>query len=122
MAGLVSDAELAALGEVVELGMQTPVSLLRYELVARGDDDPQRVWTETATTVGWLWEPPEFPSGGDVGGVVGTSNAHLLRLPLGTDARAGDRIGVDGDLFEVLDDNSSDTYQTYLRLSLRRVE
>ena len=122
MAGLVSDAELRALGEVVELGMTTPVVVQRYESIERGDDDPQRVWTDIVYVDGWLWEPPEMPTGGDIGGVTGTANAHLLRLPLGTDARTGDRIGVDGDIFEVLDDNSSDTYQTYLRLSLRRVE
>jgi hypothetical protein len=122
MAGLVSDAELAALGEIVEQGMQTPVTVLRMTEVTREDSDPQRVWTEILETKGWLWEPPEFPTGGDVGGVAGTANAHLLRLPLGTDAHTGDRIGVNGDLFEVLDDNSSDTYQTYLRLALRRVE
>lgn len=122
MAGLVSDAELAALGEVVERGMQTPVTVLRYSNVAREDDDPLRVWAEIADVMGWLWEPPEMPTGGDVGGVIGQANAHLLRLPRGTDCRTGDRIGVTGDIYEVLDDNSSDTYQTYLRLSLRRVE
>lgn len=122
MDGLVSEAELNALAEVVERGMKTPVSVLRYVEIERPDDDPLREWGTIATTVGWLWEPPEFPTGGDVGGVTGQANAHLLRLPRGTDARTGDRIGVDGDIFEVLDDNSSDTYQTYLRLSLRRLE
>jgi len=120
--GLVPVAALNHMAKLVERGMTTEVSILRNEPVARGDDDPRKVWVELQTTKGWLWEPPEMPTGGDIGGVVGTANAHLLRLPRGTDCRTGDRIGVEGDLYEVLDDNSSDTYQTYLRLSLRRVE
>ena len=122
MAGLVSDAELDALAEVVERGMTTPVSVLRYVTIERQDDDSLQQWGTIAVTTGWLWEPPEFPSGGDVGGVTGQANAHLLRLPRGTDARTGDRIGVNGEMYEVLDDNRADTYQTYLRLSLRRLE
>jgi len=122
MAGLVSDAELDALAEVVETGMVTAVSILRFVTIEREDDDSLQQWGTIAVTRGWLWEPPEFPTGGDVGGIAGTANAHLLRLPRGTDAHTGDRIGVEGDVYEVLDDNSSDTYQTYLRLSLRRLE
>ena len=122
MPGLVPTAALEHMAKLVERGMTTPVSILRNTPVARGDHDSQNVWAEIEDTMGWLWEPPEMPTGGDVGGVIGTANAHLLRLPRGTDCRVGDRIGVEGDLYEVLDDNSSDTYQTYLRLALRRVE
>lgn len=119
---LVSPAELEALEEIVVAGMSTPITILSLQEIEVPDGDYAREWVETADTTGWLWEPPDFPTGGNVGGVVGT--AHEFRLFLRTEIEVdiGDRIGAHGVLYEVLNTNERNTFQTMLRLSLRRVE
>lgn len=119
---LVSESEIAALGEWVELGMTTPVSILTWEMVERDDSDSQNVWMETVSTLGWLWEPPDFPTGNDVGGVVGTAQDFRLYLKREVSVRPGDRVGVEGALYEVLNSNDANTFRPMTRVALRRVE
>lgn len=119
---LISQAELGALEDIVVAGMKTDVSVLRMETIEVEDGDDFRGWVEEASTTGWLWEPPDFPTGGDVGGVVGSAEEHRLFLRRAIEAGPGDRIGVEGVLYEVVNTNRSNTFQVMLRLALRRVE
>lgn len=119
---LISPRELEALEKVVIAGMSTPTAILSYQAIANPDGDDRREWIQTDTTTGWLWEPPDFPTGGNVGGVVGVANEFRLFLRKEIEVEVGDRIGVEGVLYEVLNTNQSNTFQTMLRLSLRRVE
>lgn len=119
---LVSQAELSALEDIVVAGMKTDVAVLRLQTIEVSDGDDYRGWVETETTTGWLWEPPDYPTGGDVGGVIGAATDHRLFLRSGIEATPGDRIGVDGVLYEILNTNQSNTFQVMLRLALRRVE
>lgn len=122
MAELITSSELGALREVVELGMQTEVSVLSLTDVEVDDGDTQQVWAETASVKGWLWEPVDYPRGGVVGGVRGEAHEFRLYLPIGTDLHVGDRVGVEGEIYNVVNTNASNTYQTELRASLRRLE
>ena len=119
---LISSAEMEALAETVIAGMDTPISVLSYQTITVPDGDDRREWVETATTTGWLWEPPDFPTGGNVGGVVGTAHEFRLFLRKEIEVEIGDRIGVEGVIYEVLNTNESNTFQPMLRVSLRRTE
>ena len=122
MAELITASELGALREVVETGMQTDVAILSLETVETTDGDDTTVWVEIASVKGWLWEPVDYPRGGVVGGVRGEAHEFRLYVPIGTDLHVGDRIGVTDDIYNVTNTNASNTYQTELRASLRRLE
>lgn len=122
MGELVTTSELEALREVVELGMQTTISILREESIPVEDGDDQQVWATEEITKGWIFEPPAFSRGNVIGGVQGEVHEFRLFAPMGTDIQVGDRIGVEGQIFNVTDTNDTNTYQTELRASLRKVE
>lgn len=121
MTELISAAEMDAIREVPMMGMQTVVSVLRLELVGISDGDDQQVWTEAQTVKGWIYEPLDYPRGNTTGGVQGTAQEYRAYLPVETDLSPGDRLGVEGVIYNVTDTNDGDTYRPMLRVALRKV-
>lgn len=119
---LISPSEVDALGEYVEAGMQTPVSILSLTSIPVEDGDDQRVWATTANTMGWIFEPPDYPRGGQIGGVVGSAQEFRMYINRDIAVALGDRVGADGAIYEVLNSNDANTYRPMTRLSLRRAE
>ena len=122
MEGLISAAEMEAIREVPLAGMATPCSILSLEPVPVADGDDRNEWVETASTVCWIWEPLGYPRGGEVGGVQGIAHEFRAYLPIDTDLEVGDRLGVDGEIYNVVNTNAGDTYRPMLRAALRKVE
>lgn len=122
MGELITAAQMEAISAIPLSGMQTPVSILRLELVANPDGDDQQVWTETEDTMGWIYEPLDYPKGDSVGGIQGVAHEFRAYLPVDADVRVGDQLGVDGAIFTVLNVNDADTYRPMTRAALRKVE
>lgn len=119
---LISPTEMEALRRIPLQGMTTPVSILKRQTIARDGADDQTVWVETETLNGWVWEVPDYPMGGEMGGVIGDAPAFRVYLPVGTDVDPGDQIGVDGVLYNVMNTNVANTYMPMLRVAVRRLE
>lgn len=119
---LISEAQMEAIRGIPLAGMQTPVSILTLTTVSRPDADDQEVWAETDSVLGWIYEPLDYPKGDSVGGIQGIANEFRAYLPVGTLVEAGDRIGVDGQIYNVVNTNEADTYQPMLRAAMRRIE
>lgn len=122
MEGLLSSSELGALREVAELGMIDDVGIYRRSAGGglEGDDDID--YGLSITVKGWLWEPPLTGQGDIVGGIEAINTAYRLYLPVGTPISNGDRVFVNGGMFEVVGTNAENTYRPVLRCSLRRAE
>lgn len=122
MGELITAAQMAAIREIPLAGMQTPVSILRLTSTANPDGDDTQVWAETESTIGWIYEPLDYPKGDAVGGIQGVANEFRAYLPVETEVEAGDRLGVDGEIYNVVNTNDADTYQPMRRAALRKVE
>lgn len=119
---LISPSEMEALRRIPLMGMQTPVSILKYSAIQRDGADDQMVWLETETVNGWIWEPPDYPAGGVVGGVIADAPSFRVYLPVGVSVDVGDRIGADGVIYNVMNTNIANTFMPMLRLAVRRAE
>jgi hypothetical protein len=122
MTGLLSPSELGAIEEVAELGMQTPVSVLRYMRVERKDNDDLETWVETATTTAMIWDESNNPRPGVQGGVIGEGEAYKALLRKEIEVHPGDQLGLAGEIFRVTGSSEFDTYAPAQILSLRRFE
>ena len=122
MGELITAAQMEAIREIPLSGMQTPVSILRLEAVERPDGDDQQVWVEIESTMGWIYEPLDYPHGGAVGGVQAIAHEFRVYLPVETDIVPGDHLGADGQIFNVVNTNDADTYRPMLRAALVRAE
>ena len=122
MGELITTAQMEAIREIPLSGMQTPVSILRLESVANPDGDDTQVWAEIESTVGWIYEPLDYPKGDSVGGIQGVANEFRAYLPVDADIVVGDKLGVDGGLYSVVNVNDADTYRPMTRVALRKVE
>lgn len=119
---LISASEMEAIRKIPLQGMTTPVSILKLSTVTRDGADDLQVWATSESLLGWIWEPPDYPTGNVVGGVIGSSQEFRVYLPVGVDVEPGDRIGVAGLIYNVLNTNTANTYMPMLRLAVRRLE
>lgn len=123
MVKLVSDAQMARLRTVAELGMQSTVVIHKRTW---GDTNPytddEVVTSETTTTIkGWLRSTPA----GDIrsmNGMQAVVSSHRLFVPVGTDIASGDKVVVDGAEFTVQDTSVESTWKVLIRATLERIE
>lgn len=119
---LLSASELAAVQGVAQSGMQTSVAI--YHGAKTQTDDGQE-WGYPAspdlTVLGWLREiTPSSAKLDVIDGQTAISETHRLFLPVGTDARTGDKIVIAGLEYVCQRTNKGDTYPAALVCWLRR--
>lgn len=123
MVKLVSDAQIAQLRTVAELGMQSTVVIHKrtYDDTNPYSDDEVVASESTITTKGWLRSTPA----GDIRGINGMQavvSSHRLFVPVGTDIASGDTVTVDGTEFTVQDTSVESTWKVLIRATLERIE
>jgi hypothetical protein len=113
---LISDSEMAAIRQVAESGLITPVYLQTKVIDREAADGWSETWTEATTPVnGWLYEITSSGATLDrVAGAVGLAETLWLRLPAGTVIAAGDRARVGSSIFVIQHTNDESTYQPWL--------
>jgi len=117
---LVSDAEMAALRGVAEMGMQTTVSIYRRSTV-QTDDGQESAWTLNGTAMGWVYSTPT-PAITLVSGEMALVNTYRLFVPVGTDIASGDHAVIGSQTYIVSDTTVESTWLPLLRCSLRFAE
>jgi hypothetical protein len=123
MPGLVSDAEMAGLQSLAEIGMADTCTILTQDNTAGGlEGDTDYEYTASLTVKCWLWETLGSDNAEVVGGVEAITTSYRLFLPVGTPIENGDRVVVKGETYIVVATNAENTYRPVLRVSLRRAE
>lgn len=123
MTKLVSDAQIASLRSIAELGMQSDVYIHKQTF---NDDNPysddEVVATDTHFTVkGWLRTTPV----GDINSISGMTavvTSYRLFVPVGTPISSGDQVEVDGVTYTVQETTQSNTWRVLIRCQLERYE
>lgn len=123
MAKLVSDAQIAQLRTVAELGMQSTVTVHKrtYDDTNPYTDDEVVSSEATFTVKGWLRSVPA----GDISSMNGMQavvSSHRLFVPVGTDIASGDKVVIDGHEFIVQDTSVESTWKVLIRATLERIE
>ena len=124
MPGLVSDAEMAGLQTIAEIGMADTCTILTQVNINTGlEGDTDYEYTEASvTTKCWLWETLANDNAEVVGGVEAITTAYRLFLPVGTPIANGDRVVCKGETYIAIATNAENTYRPVLRVALRRAE
>ena len=123
MAGLVSDAEMAALRGIAEIGMTDTCTILTRSNDLGGlEGDTDYDYAASVTVKCWLWETLASERAEVVGGMEAVTTAYRLFLPVGTPIENGDRVVIGGETYTVLATNAENTYRPVLRCSLRKAE
>jgi hypothetical protein len=118
---LVTDEMYVALRGFAYQGLQTPVSILRREVVENPYGDDSEVWAEESSTWGWIRQMND-PSIVAQNGVAQTTGVFRLELPVGTDVRPGDMVGVEGATYMVENTSVEDTVQVFLEVYIRATD
>jgi head-tail adaptor len=118
---LVTDEMYVALRGFAYQGLQTPVAILRREVIANPYGDDTEVWVEEADTWGWIRQMND-PNIVAQSGVAQTTGVFRLELPVGIDVRAGDMVGVEGQTYMVENTSVEDTVQVFLEVYIRVTE
>ena len=121
MRHILTDRQIGALREVAEMGMVTPVQILRTAMVRDSSPNGDDIVSETTTSTvnGWLYSTPTPRRTMDGGSIV-TSNDYRLFLPVGTDVQDGDVCVIGGQRYTVTDTDDESTWNPMLTVSLRR--
>ncbi len=126
MSGWFTDAEMAELRSIAEIGMTADVVIRKRTVNLI--DDPSQIYGQNAETFaegdtvkGWLYSSPS-PVITVVGGEMALVNTYRLFVPVGSDVTSGDRVVIGGSEFVVSDTIEESTWLPLLRCSLRRVE
>lgn len=117
---LLSDSEMAALRDIAEQGMQTPLTVLRRTTV-QTDDGQESVYTAVVTVKGWIFSTPT-PVLTLVSGEMALVNTYRLFVPVGTDIKSADHVTVGTTTYIVSDTTEESTWLPLLRCSLRYAE
>jgi hypothetical protein len=119
---LVSNAELASLRGVIEMGMVATVTILKRQTADNvyGDDQTE-TWVAGSAVKGWLRTVPEGTID-VVSGVQADVAIYRLFVPVGTDIANNDKVRIESRDYIVTDTNKESTYQVALKCSLRRAE
>ncbi len=118
--GLVSESQLNALRVVAYQGLETEMTILRAEQV-ENDFGSQEAWVDMGSHLGWIREMSTSKVG-EIAGFLGTTGTFRVHMEVDVDLRPGDRIGIDGLLFDVSDTNSDNTIRVWITAICRRVE
>lgn len=123
MAKLVSDAQIAQLRTVAELGMQSTVVIKKrtYDDTSPYTDDEVMSSETTITVKGWLRSTPA----GDIrsmNAMQAVVSSHRLFVPVGTNIASGDHVVVDDHEFVVQDAGTESTWKVLIRATLERIE
>lgn len=122
---LLTNAELAAVQAVGQLGMVTTVIIysVSEELGLESTDDEYgssiEVSSSGTTANGWLvgrWQNDRDVAAGD----VDTTTLYRLRLPVGTSIEPGWDVAIGGNRYSVIDVGSDQTWPEWLNCNLRR--
>lgn len=117
---LISTEQMDALRAVAYQGLDTPISILR-ETQMETDFGSEAVWATVGESVGWIKEMSTSKVA-EIAGYLGTTGMFRLDAPVDADIRPGDRIGIEGNMFNVNDTNSDNTIRVFCKATMRRVE
>lgn len=120
---LVSAAELTALAETAERGMQTEVRIFhKTDGVNDFSDDEAGYADDPDETVdGWLRIQPDFDLSDQFAALQHVEDGRLF-LPRETSVARGDKVVIGGENFYVVDANTNNTFRVLTRVSLRRMD
>jgi hypothetical protein len=124
MTQLVSDAQMAYLRRIGDLGLLTDVDIrVRTTSTDTYGGDPTASWPSTGTIVsGWVMQTNKPPID-DRDGVSTTYGVYRLNLPATvTNISVGDRVSIGGLLYTVNNTNTNDTYRVYTTCLIKRIE
>jgi head-tail adaptor len=118
---LVTDEMYGALREFAYQGLQTPVSILRREVIENPYGDSAEEWVDQGETWSWIRQMND-PSITERGGIAQTTGVFRVELPVGADVRVGDMIGAEGETYMVENTSTEDTVQVFLEVYARKTE
>jgi hypothetical protein len=112
---------MAMIRKFGELGMQTPVTVVKQTKTNNALSDDEQLVSETyIQTKGWLLSPPNEQLDARSGQVV-IANDYRLYLPVGTDIKVRDQVIVGDQRFIVNDVSDEDTWQAVLHVRIVRL-
>lgn len=119
--GFVTDAQIAQLRQIANAGLFRAFNILRKTRVENvyGTED---VWDVVATGMGWLRNMNKPRTGEQVGHIEGAEATYRFHCEHGTDLRVGDRVSMEGKLYEVSDTNADNSVQIYASGVLRLIQ
>lgn len=117
---LVSESQLAALRAVAYQGLETEVTILRSAQVENiyGSEE---AWVDQGSTLGWIREMSTSKVG-IMSGFLATTGTFRLHVAVDVDLEPGDRVGIDGVIFNVSDTNSDNTIRVWTTAIMRRIQ
>lgn len=117
---LITPSEMAAIQAIGLSGMQSTAIILTRAIV-QTDDGQENVWATSSLDIP-CWVREVTSPGRDLGSIAGAVNLveeFLIRVPVGTEVRSGDRIVVGETTYDVQHSNNEDTYPDWLQCSCR---
>lgn len=112
MPGFLTTAQVIAIRKVANRGLFRTFSILRKTRV-ENDFGFADTWPEVGTGLGWLRMMNKPHTTEQLGHIEGAESKYRLHSEFGTDIREGDRISMEGHLYEVHDTNTDDSIQIY---------
>ena len=123
MTGLLTDAQMANLQALGELGMTTTAEIYSRSAQAKdpsspyGDDDVGYATNATVVKAWLVTKPTQELEAGE--GQVRALATHQLRVPVGTSVKTGDHVKVNGVEFVVTDATTEQTWPNWTIVFLR---
>jgi len=118
---LLSASELGAIRAVAESGMIETAAILTRSVIET-DDGQESVWATSGLDVPcWVYEvTPVSKTLGALAGVVDLVEIFSIRVKAGTEVHSGDRVAVNGQIFDVQHTSDESTYEPWLDLACRK--
>lgn len=121
MSGFITDGQMTQLRSIANKGLFRVYNILRKTRV-ENDFGFEDVWDVTSTGMGWLRNMNKPKPGEMTGHIEGAEAVYRLHVEHGTDLRTGDRVSMEGHVYEVSDVNADNSYQIYTTGLLRLIQ
>lgn len=118
---MISSAELAAMQAASQSAMDLSIQVQRLTETKDAERNTIRSYATVATVAGNLAQPTAGQLA-NYGFAIADVAAWLVRLPVGTDVRIGDRLIANGQTLEVQVQLQPQSYQTAMRVLVAEVK
>lgn len=118
---MLNSAQLATFQAIAQSAMDVSIGIYRPALTQDGEGNVNKAFALLATVSGNLAQPTAGQLA-NYGYAIGDVNAWMVRAPVGTDIRIGDRLIVNGYHLEVQVVLQPQSYQTAMRVLCAELE
>jgi head-tail adaptor len=118
---MISPAELAALQATANSALDQTIAVWRAAITQDGEGNVLKSWSLHATVAGNLAQPTASQLQ-NYGYAIADVAAWMVRVPVGTDIKIGDRLVVNGQNLEVQIELQPQSYQTAMRVLAAELE